>query len=103
MGNLAAHQALLSSGQGMQLSRLTTTHTLLIVGTKIAKSDPSWMTKEHMVSRTAIRISLLDDSNTRTRGWIIREAWSEKLTLLDNPSMVWMAFFRKAVAPSGHS
>ena len=74
MRNLTAHQTLLSSGQKIQLCHLATLHTLLIVGTKMAKSDPSWMTKEHKVSRTAIRTSLFDDSNTRTRGWIIREA-----------------------------
>ena len=68
MWNLAAHQTLSSPGQKIRKYYLTTLHTLLIVGTKIAKSDPSWMTKEHNVSRTAIRTSLFDDSRTLTRG-----------------------------------
>ena len=74
--------------------------TLLIVGTKIAKSDPNCMTKEYRVSMTAIRSSLFGPSRTLTRGCIMREAWSEKLTLRESPSMVWMARLRRAVVPS---
>lgn len=80
-----------------------TKRTLLIVGTKMAKSDPNWITSEQRVSIMAMRNSLFPPSRTRTRGWMIRDAWSEKLTLLDKPSIVWMARLRNAVKDSGLS
>ena len=72
-------------------------HTLLIVGTNIAKSGPSCNTNEHSVSITAIRRSILGSCKVLTRGWIIREAWSEKLILRERPSIVSTAFFRRDI------
>ena len=58
------------------------------------------MTREHNVSITAIRNSLFPHSRTRTRGWMMRDAWSEKLTRRDKPSIVWIARLRRAVKES---
>ena len=74
-----------------------------MVGTNMAKSDPNWTSSEHKVSSTAILNSLFEDVSTRTSGWIIRDAWSEKLTRLESPSIVTIARLRSAVDASDRS
>ena len=76
---------------------------MLMVGTNIAKSDPSWTSREHKVSSTAILSSLFEEVSTRTRGWMIRDAWSEKLTRLESPSIVTIARLRSCVDASRRS
>lgn len=73
MRNALADKALLLPLEERSLGD-TLLLTLLIVGTNMAKSEPSWLTKEHKVSITAIRNSLGEPSKTRTRGCIMREA-----------------------------
>jgi hypothetical protein len=69
----------------------------------MAKSEPSWSIKAHKQSIAACLSSLKGPVRVRTRGCIIREAWSEKLTRRVRPSIVCIARFFRGIDPSGRS
>lgn len=62
----------------------------------MAKSDPSWKTRVHMVSIAAVLNSLLPAGRALMSGWMIRDAYSDRLTLFASPPIVVTAALRIA-------